>query len=685
MFSSAKYVKPNRRVLVVDDNRAIHEDFIKTLGAESGSHDEIDALEKELFGGTRQSSRNAFEITSAYQGAEGLELVRAARKSGEPFALAFVDVRMPPGLDGIQTTAKMLEIDPEINIVICSAYSDHSWDELAEAIGETDRVLILKKPFDTIEIRQLAQALQRRWELARLVSFELEDLSSAVAERTRALEAANARLKKEAAARDAALRSLAESNAQIRELAYQDGLTGLPNRRLLNEHLEKILARSRRKATGFAVLFIDIDNFKRINDTLGHQQADIALRQLASELNELIRSEDVLASYADLDPRLESTISTAPITDSVLSRLGGDEFVIVLPDIKDRFAAGVVAHRIIERLAQPFDISGHELFFTVSIGVATFPEDGETAEALIRNADTAMYHAKESGKASFQYFSAEMNEASVERITIETGLRRAIEERRLELHYQPQIEVQSGRIIGAEALLRWNDPTRGYIPPATFIPIAEDCGLILPLGAWALERACREAMQWQRAGLGAIPVSVNFSGVQFKRQDVGELVKSVLADTHLPPSLLRVEITETSLMSASSRVTQTLQELRELGVRIELDDFGTGYSSLNQLRSLPLDRLKIDRSFVAAMLSDETTALITKAIIAMAQIIGLDVLAEGIETPEQLALIESLGCHKAQGFLFSKALPSAEFRALLAQGAIELPAGDHAASGTKGR
>jgi PleD family two-component response regulator len=264
-----RYVAPNRRVLIVDDNRTIHEDFRKTLGEHENGHAELAALDAELFGGDGQSHTEGFELTSAFQGGEAIELVGAACEAGNPYALAFVDVRMPPGLDGIETTARLLERDRDLSIVICSAYSDQSWEEMTDRIGKTDRVLILKKPFDTIEVRQLAHALQRRWELARMVALKVDDLTMMVDSQTKELAAANEQLKEEARAREDALRKLAESHEQIRTLAYQDGLTGLPNRRLLNEHLEKVLARSRRKNTEFAVLFVDLDNFKLINDTIG--------------------------------------------------------------------------------------------------------------------------------------------------------------------------------------------------------------------------------------------------------------------------------------------------------------------------------------------------------------------------------------------------------------------------------
>lgn len=492
-----------------------------------------------------------------------------------------------------------------------------------------------------------------------------DHLEELVAQRTRELEQVNSRLVEEADGREAALKQLEDSNEQIRSLAYLDGLTGLPNRRLLNEHLDKILARCMRKNIEFAVLFVDLDNFKLLNDTVGHQAADQILCDLSNVLSELIRSADVLAAHMDNEISLDTTVSAAPITESVLSRLGGDEFVVLLPEIRDRFSAATVAQRILDRLDRPFLINGIETFIHASIGIATFPNDGETAEVLLRNADTAMYHAKESGKGTYQYYSDEMNTASVERLRLENGLRKALDEDQFELHYQPQVDIASGRIVGAEALIRWKEPTRGYIPPNVFIPVAETCGLIDQIGAWVLEEAAMQSSAWRQQNLPEFPVAVNISGTQFKRQNIAELVRRTLMRHSLPPSALSIEITETSLMSALDKSSRVLSELRELGVKVALDDFGTGYSSLSYLKAFPLDSLKIDRSFIAEMLSDSKTATLTEAIINMTSILDLKVVAEGVEKIEQLEYLSQLGCSTAQGYYFSAAVTAEEFARLV--------------------
>jgi diguanylate cyclase (GGDEF)-like protein len=449
-------------------------------------------------------------------------------------------------------------------------------------------------------------------------------------------------------------RNLGESHEQIRQLAYHDGLTGLPNRRSFNEQLEKAVSYARRHEETFAVLFVDFDNFKRINDTVGHQAADALLRQLSEALGEIIRGDDVLA------------LSRHAETESVVSRVGGDEFVVLLPHTRDRFSPGIVARRILEQLGNPIRVADQELFVTASIGIATFPEDGETGDVLVRNADTAMYHAKQQGKASYQYYSHAMNVASVKRLTLETALRRALEQERLELHYQPVVDLTTRRIVGAEALLRWNDPQLGYISPATFIPLAEESGLILPIGEWVIQRGCQQAQQWRRDGLPEIPVSVNVSAVQFSRQNLCGLVTRALDSSGLHPALLGIEITESALMSVRERAVELLEQLRALGVRLALDDFGTGYSSLSYLRRFPISTLKIDRSFVSEIPANSHTASITEAIISMAHVLGLRVVAEGVEQGPQIDLLEGWGCDAVQGFYYSAAVPAAKFAEMLA-------------------
>jgi predicted signal transduction protein with EAL and GGDEF domain len=373
-----------------------------------------------------------------------------------------------------------------------------------------------------------------------------------------------------------------------------------------------------------------------------------------------------------LDP--DYTAIQAPKHDKVVARVGGDEFVILLPELRDRLAAGSVANRILHELERPFMLGETQVFVTASIGIATYPADGRSAAELLRNADTAMYHAKQQGKAAFQYYSGEMNEASKERLRVENGLRLALDVGGFELHYQPQVDMGGRRIVGAEALLRWRDQDGRCIYPGTFISIAEDSGLILRIGEWVIREACRQAAEWKRQGLPAIPISVNVSAMQFRRQNVVELIGSALREHGLDAASLCVEITETSLMNVHEAATDALHELRAMGVQVALDDFGTGYSSLSYLRSFPVDMVKIDRSFIAELQQDEKTAAVIEAIINVARVLGMKVLAEGVEQQAQLNHLQMLGCDFVQGHHTGSPLMARDFAPLLAQPAPRLVA-----------
>lgn len=661
LVSLENYIEPNGRILIVDDNRAIHDDYYRILDPDDRGDDELDELDRELFGASERIAGAQFELSSAFQGEEAVERVRAAREADAPYAVAFVDVRMPPGMDGIEAATRMLDDDPDLCVVICSAYSDYDWDAMHGMFGTTDRVVMLKKPFDTIEVRQLAHALRRRWELTKLAAIRLEDMRAMLSERTRELELANERLREEAAAREDALRRLHESNEEIKALAYQDGLTGLPNRRLFDEHFAKIIARARRKQSEFAVLFLDFDNFKQLNDTIGHEGADAVLRSLAGELARLVRSDDVLALYSHTEPAdPEATLSAAGDTDSVLSRLGGDEFALLLPETKDRFAAGAVARRILEHLNQPVRAGDQETFVTASIGIALFPADGDSPEALMRNADTAMYHAKQMGKGTYQYYSESMQRAAAERLNIETALRRAVESDQLELAYLPVYELATRTVVGVEALLRWHHPELGEVEPATFIPVAEECGLVLPIGQWVIDHACRQARAWHDAGLAPGALHVNISATELARQDLGAVLRAAAEGHGLAPGALGIDVREDAIMALGDDGPTVLAELRAGGIEVALDDFGTGYSSLSWLKRLPMNTLKIDAGLASETLASSRSAAVVETIVTLAHELEMRTVVEGVETPEQLELLHRLGCGYAQGRALCAPIPAAE-------------------------
>ena len=444
-----------------------------------------------------------------------------------------------------------------------------------------------------------------------------------------------------------------QAEDQIRFLAFYDGLTRLPNRLLFLEGLNLALAAARRQDRRLAVLFLDLDRFKRINDTLGHSMGDRLLQAVSERLKGSLRSSDTIA-------RGES-----PSAGDTVARLGGDEFIVLLTDMTRGEDAAKVARRILDALADPFRLDQQEVFITGSLGIGVFPHDGEDADTLLKNADTAMYHAKDAGRNGYQFYSGSMNAAAFQRLSLENNLRRALERDEFLLHFQPQVDVATGAIVGAEALVRWRHPELGLVSPADFIPLAEETGLILPIGEWVLRRACAQARAWRDAGYPPLHMAVNISGRQFRQQLLVRSVEQAVAAAGYDPHRLELEITESVLMRSAEETVRTLRDLKEMGSRISVDDFGTGYSSLNYLTRFPIDALKIDQSFIRDITTDPADAAITTAIIAMAAGLKLQVIAEGVETPEQVAFLRRQGCHLMQGYHFSRPVPAEGFEKLL--------------------
>jgi diguanylate cyclase (GGDEF)-like protein/PAS domain S-box-containing protein len=731
----------NRRILVVDDNAAIHEDFRKILGRKNRNA-EIDQLERELFG-LEPAPIHAYDIDSAFQGQEALAKVEAALAKGEHYALAFVDMRMPPGWDGVQTIQKIWEVDPEIQIVISTAYSDYSWEQILARFGESDRLLVLKKPFDTGEVCQLACALTEKWHLARHAHLKLSQLTSMVGEQTEALRASEARYALAAAGANDGLwdwdlanetiyysarwkgilglgehevddqpnawfgrvhaddleplhaamrdhltgvakhfqceyrirhkdgqyrwmlcrglavrdpagnaariagsqtditdRKLAEE--QLRHDALHDALTGLANRALLTDRLKQCLLRARRQPDQhFAVLFLDLDRFKLINDSLGHLVGDQLLIGISKRLLGCLRNTD----------------SIAQLEANNVARLGGDEFVVLLEGLRHPEDALRVAARLQDSLRQPFVIEGREVYSSMSLGIALGRADYDKPEDVLRDADTALYQAKANGRGCYEVYDSTMHASAMSRWWIENELRSAIARDELRLVYQPVISLATGEITEFEALLRWQHGTRGAISPADFIPIAEDSGLIGSLGHWVMRQAIEQMSRWQ-AELPVphdFSVAINVSGRQLTQPDLLDSVAEALREKGVAPERVRLEVTESALMkeSVSSRISA---RLAELNLRLHLDDFGTGYSSLSYLHRMPVDALKIDRSFVSEMTKDSTSASIVQSIITLAHTLGAVVIAEGVETAEQLEHLRRLGCDMAQGYYFSRPL-----------------------------
>lgn len=609
------------RILIVDDNQAIHRDFDKILGAAPEPAAALAGIESLLFGDApaAESERARYALEFASQGQEGVEHVRRAVAGGRPFAIAFIDMRMPPGWDGLETIERLWEVDPDVQVVICSAHSDYDWNDVVARLGQTDRLLVVKKPFEPIEVLQCASALARKWQHERALRLQVETLENVVAARTEKLEAAN---------------------RQLRHLATHDALTGLPNRVLLDDRLTQAMAHANRDSQPFALLVVDLDRFKLINDSLGHRAGDGVLDEISRRLSSVVRDIDTVA------------------------RTGGDEFIVVVSPSGAPEDAVAIANRAKDALRSPMSVSGVELHVTCSIGVAYYPTDGNSADSLIARADAAMYCAKQRGRNNVQCFAEGMDAVTLGRVSLENDLHAAIEAGQFVLHYQPKPETESGDVYSAEALIRWRHPQRGLIPPEEFIPLAEECGLINEIGAWVLREACRQCADWQRNGLPALRVAVNVAAAQFRRGDLLDVVRNALESAGLDPRFLEIELTESAVMTNPEESAAILEQLSRMGVLVSVDDFGTGYSSINYLRRFPIDKLKIDRSFVR-QLGCEVDASIVQAIIALAHSLRLKVVAEGVETHDQLKFLRSLGCDQYQGFHFSPPLPAGQFAQLL--------------------
>jgi len=445
-------------------------------------------------------------------------------------------------------------------------------------------------------------------------------------------------------------RDVSAARAMAQEMthsAQHDFLTGLPNRMLLNDRVDQAITLSARNTKKVAVLFLDLDGFKHINDSLGHPIGDKLLQSIAKRLVSCVRGSDTV------------------------SRQGGDEFVVLLSEMAQQEDAAISALRILDAVSQTHPIDQHDLHLTASIGVSVSPDDGMDAETLIKNADTAMYQAKENGRQSYQFFKPAMNVRAVERQSIEESLRRALERKEFALHYQPKVKLATGEITGAEALIRWTHPTRGLVSPAQFIPVAEDCGLILPMGRWVIREACKQARAWIDAGLPLYTMAVNISSMEFRDDNFLESVFTTLSETGLDPKSLELELTESVLMKRAESAASVLRTLRTRGVQIAVDDFGTGYSSLSYLRKFPIDALKIDQSFVRQITSAPDDTTIVTAVIGMGRSLKLRVVAEGVETREELEFLRAHQCEEAQGYYFSQPVPPSQFGILLKSGIPE--------------
>ena len=735
----------NRRILLVDDMPAIHGDYRKILLSRLQESD-LDEVESALFGTPAKASAEDFVLDSAYQGQEGLAKVREALRIDRPYALAFVDMRMPPGWDGVETIEQLWREDPRLQIVICTAYADQSWVEVFERLDARDRLLILKKPFDPIEVRQLASALTMKWQMTEDAAFKLNQLEQAVEERTRELSDANIIVQNsptilyrlrgepsfpliyishnitkfghdpanllanpdwasvlidshdqvrvaEAMARvlqkdaqgasieyrlctgdgsrrwvenryvpvrdkegrlieiegiviDVTERKAAEE--QLAQLARTDGLTGLANRATFTERLHQAYAAAQRGAVPFAIHYLDLDHFKPVNDTLGHPVGDLLLREVARRLRSCTREVDLVA------------------------RMGGDEFAVLQGDVSEPALAGVLAAKIQAALAHPYLLDGHEAHLSASIGICFYAAGSAGPDAMVVQADLALYRSKGDGRNQYHFHSEELDLEVRDRVALGIELKEAIGRDQLELYYQPQVELSSGKIVGMEALLRWNHPARGLLVAGAFVPTAEKTGSIVSLGRWVLDRACRQMRQWHDQRMAPPIVAINLSLGQLKNG--GELVRDVIgaiAKWRLDPSDLEFDVTESTLAQMTWTQNDVLTQLRALGVRIAIDDFGTEYSSFEYLRAYRVNHLKIAQSMLKRAVDDPASAATIRAIVNLAREAGIGIIVEGVETEAQRSFLNSTGpATVAQGYYFSEAVVAAHAGELLRMGSV---------------
>ena len=603
-----------RRILVIDDTRSIHDDFKSTLTppqVDASLAAEAASLFDDEPPAASHNASLPCSIDSAFQGKDGCAKVEQALQQGNPYAVAFVDMRMPPGWDGLKTIERLWEIDPKLQVVICSAYSDYSWDDIVNRLGISDQLLLLKKPFDTSEVNQIAVALTQKWKLAQQAETSLAELQGMVDRQTR----------------------------ELREMAYRDRLTGLPNRAGLLEQLSPLVGPS---GIPFGLFFLDFDRFKMVNDSLGHDRGDELLIKISRRIEAFLDDQD--------------TPSGAPAPFA--ARLGGDEFLMVWPGRSEQGWLENAAQSLVDRLRPMHSLGRHLVTSTASIGVTTSQAGYTNVDDAIRDADVAMYRAKQSGKDQACFFTAQMHDDAVERLQLEDGLARALALGELSLNYQPIIHAENGETVGYEALIRWNRPATGFVSPEHFIAIAEETGQIIEIGKWVADTAIRQLAQWRRRpGCEDLWVSINFSKRQMLDPMIGTTLDALIREHGVPAASVHLEITETTIIGNSHEISTVLTQLRERGFGLAMDDFGKGHSSLNCLNQFPITTLKIDRLFIENMAIHRSYSAIIQAVVVLAKNLGVRVVAEGVETRDQLVQLQALDCDLLQGYYFSKPLP----------------------------
>ncbi|SIN80168.1 EAL domain-containing protein [Halodesulfovibrio marinisediminis] len=588
------------KILVADDEPDILDSYRLILAPNTHSTSSaVNNLKNKLFGSSSGTPscqpEPSFDVVYTPSAKKAVQAVQESIEVNAPFAIAFIDMRMPPGPNGAWAASQIRALDPQIEIVISTAYTDFTPEELSTLVPPAGKMFYLQKPFHPYEVRQLALALGHKW----------------------------------------------QAEKEITQVAYHDNLTGLPNRAYFLSEIKKAVSFARMHKEMLALLFIDLDKFKRINDALGHDAGDELLCSVAEKIKNCLRSSDTVSRFGE-----EGVASTT------IARLGGDEFTVLLTNLKHQDNAFSVARRIQEELAKPIDIANHQLIITPSIGISLYPKDSRDNLALLKHADLAMYFAKNKGRNNIQFYENSMDEKAMLRLDLESELRLAIDRNELSLNFQPQISLTTREVTGLEALLYWESSSLGIIPSNEFIPVAEESGLIIPIGEWGLQTACQQVKNWIDAGINIERISIPISDMQFTKTNFSRTVSTILAETQLSPSVLELEILESSLAKDIDMTSNTLNELKALGLKIAVNNFGTGYSLLNYLEQFPIDRLKINKTYVKALTRNPEDQIIITAILEMGKRKNIKVTAKGVETSEQLQLLQRKECSEGQGRYF---------------------------------
>lgn len=633
-----------RRILIIDDQSQIHETFARIFQYNHRNEHDLDDFEARFLMDasaqpeTRSATAPVFSLTHAYSGEEGVHELQKSVDAEERFSVAFVDMRMPKGMDGLATIKRLWRIDSDLQVVICTAFSDHTWDEIVANLGYSDRLLLLRKPFEHDEARQLALALSEKCRLSIRQQEKLELLKNEVNRRRKA-------------------------ETELRDMAHRDALTALPNRPFLIDKLEQVLAnQGPRRRSHDAILFLDLDNFKIINDSLGHAAGDDLLNQVAMRLQECVRDHDTASRCS------EAVEGNAPAGGDETIRLGGDEFVVLLEKLAQPDDALLVARRIVQRICEPFTLGDRLVTVGTSVGVAFMDESLTDGHEALRNADTAMYQAKNSGKGQIAVFDQTMHDAVVARHELEAQLRVALRDEKFELRYQPIVNLKTCQIQGVEVLSRWRGEDGEYVPPSEFVPVAEEIGMISQFGEWVLERSMREfsAMMgsFEDASRPDVYLAVNISRRQLGDPFFIDRLQAIIDRTRFKWSL-KLEMSENGDTRHNERSLQTMLDLHQSGVGIHIDDFGKGNSSLTCFHDYPIETVKIDRTFTASITIDHGHAIITQAIVQLAHHLMATIVCQGVESAKQLNLLQQWGCDLGQGYIFAPPLNIVELERLL--------------------